>query len=357
MPTAEGTVQFLCSFADALRANGEDVRVFSEQGVCDDVPGHIRFDHVKLSEVAIFTSKRIKDCAKEILDLKPSMVIFTDGSLGGAVMWHFLSGKVRCVLVQHDPEPHPTNRAISPKDVIRSIFSARWLRNQDRYIDNYLLLSNTSKDRFIELYPNLSGKCSVMPLCPHPPKSSKSIIPFELKSNAEIPKSFFLFFGRIDKYKGIERLLEAYSRYLGSTPLVIAGSGEFTARESELLKSLQNVYVIHRYVTDEDLVWLFTNCRAVMLPYVEASQSGVLAMAYHFGKPVVVSNLPGLTQFVIEKETGLICNNVADIANGMVFMDTNADAMRDEIIKYVKENLDWNKQVGQWLMLMDVQNG
>lgn len=145
MPTPEGTVQFLRSFADALIANGEDVRVFSEKGVCDDVPGHIRFDHVKLSEVALHTSKRIKDCAKAILDLDPKTVIFTDGSLGGAVMRRLLSGRARCVLVQHDPESHPTNYKLTPKDIIRSIFSARWLSNQDRYIDGYLLLSKTSK--------------------------------------------------------------------------------------------------------------------------------------------------------------------------------------------------------------------
>lgn len=350
MPTPEGTVQFLRSFADALIANGEDVRVFSEKGVCDDVPGHIRFDHVKLGEVALHTSKRIKDCAKTILDLDPKMVIFTDGSLGGAVMWRLLSGRVRCVLVQHDPEPHPTNYKLTPKDIIRSIFSARWLGNQDRYIDNYLLLSNTSKNRFIELYPQLSSKCSVMPLCPHPPKCSKAVIPSELADNTEMLNPFFLFFGRIDKYKGIERLLEAYSSYSGTTPLVIAGSGEFTPRESALLDSINNVYLIHRYVSDEDLVWLFSNCRAVMLPYIEASQSGVLAMAYHFGKPVAVSNLPGLTEFVIEGKTGLICNNITDFANAMGLFDSNADSMQPEIVAYAKEQLDWNRQVKQWLM-------
>lgn len=265
-------------------------------------------------------------------------------------MWHLLSGKVRCVLVQHDPEPHPTNNKLTLKDIIRSIFSARWLGNQDRYIDDYLLLSNTSKNRFIELYPQLSGKCSVMPLCPHPPKCSKAVIPSELADNAELLNPFFLFFGRIDKYKGIERLLEAYSSYSGTTPLVIAGNGEFTPRESALLNSINNVYLIHRYVSDEDLVWLFSNCRAVMLPYIEASQSGVLAMAYHFGKPVAVSNLPGLTEFVIEGKTGLICNNISDFANAMGLFDSNADSMQPEIVAYAKEQLDWNRQVKQWLM-------
>ena len=252
--------------------------------------------------------------------------------------------------MQHDPEPHPTNNKLTLKDIIRSIFSARWLDNQDRYIDNYLLLSNTSKNRFIELYPQLSSKCSVMPLCPHPPKCSKAVIPSELADNTETLNPFFLFFGRIDKYKGIERLLEAYSSYSGTTPLVIAGSGEFTPRESALLDSINNVYLINRYVSDEDLVWLFSNCRAVMLPYIEASQSGVLAMAYHFGKPVAVSNLPGLTEFVIEGKTGLICNNITDFANAMGLFDSNADSMQPEIVAYAKEQLDWNRQVKQWLM-------
>lgn len=350
MPKAEGTVQFMLSFADALLANGEDVRIFAEHGVCDDAPGYVRFDHVKTSEIVVGISKRIKDCCRQILNLNPKMVIFTDDALGGVVLRRMLAGKIKCVLVQHDPEPHPTNSSKTIKDRVWDLLTARWVNNQNKYVDNYLLLSNTSKTRFTNLYPDLVDKCSVMSLCPHPPKCSKAVIPSELVDITKVQHSFFLFFGRIDKYKGIERLLEAYSSYSGTIPLVIAGSGEFTPRESALLDSINNVYLIHRYVSDEDLVWLFSNCRAVMLPYIEASQSGVLAMAYHFGKPVAVSNLPGLTEFVIEGKTGLICNNISDFANAMELFDSNADSMQPEIVAYAKEQLDWNRQVKQWLM-------
>lgn len=356
MVKTEGTVQFLLSFADALLANGEDVRIFSEHGVCDDGPGHITFDHIKTIEVAFFVSQRIRNCANAILELNPSMVLFTDSALGGRVMRRLLSNKVHCVLVKHDPEPHPTNKSISFKEIICNLLTARWAANQDQYIYNYLLLSRASKDRFSELNPWLSKKCSVMPLCPHPPKCSKGVIPSELVGKAEHGNPFYLFFGRIDKYKGIEGLLEAYSNYSGSTSLVIAGSGDFTKRELELLEAVKNVCIIHRYVTDEDLVWLFSNCRAVILPYIEASQSGVLAMAYHFGKPVVVTNLPGLTEFVVEGKTGLVCNNIADITRGMQFMDSHAVCMRADVVKYAKENLDWNIQVGRWLKQIEASN-
>ena len=349
MTSAEGTVQFMKSFADALRINGEEVRIIAEKGICDDEDGCITFNHIRVSEILVGVSSRIKSCVNLIIGLNPSAVIFTDSALGGIVMRRLLSNKVRCILVQHDPEPHPTHRSPSFKDLARRIATAYWLADTNKYIDRYLLLSNTSKERFVKLHPEYGEKCSVMPLCPHPPKGVQAVMPPELVNSLVESNRFFLFFGRIDKYKGIERLLRAYSDGPCSTPLVIAGSGDFSDTEKRLLEASNNVFIVNRYVTDEDLVWLFSHCLGVMLPYIEASQSGVLAMSYHYGKPVAVSNLPGLTEFVIDGKTGFVCNSISEFTSAMSEMIRVGDGMRSDILKYAKENLDWNRQVSLWL--------
>ena len=64
--------------------------------------------------------------------------------------------------------------------------------------------------------------------------------------------------------------------------------------------------VRNRHIPDEEVAELFTDADIVVLPYVEASQSGVLAIAYAFGKPVIVTDVGELASAVEDGKTGLI---------------------------------------------------
>jgi starch synthase len=117
-----------------------------------------------------------------------------------------------------------------------------------------------------------------------------------------------LFFARIEKYKGVDVLIEAArlaSKGKSGIDLVIAGK----RRSAEVLSPISipaNVKVRDRYIKDNEALDLFSRCGLVVLPYIEASQSTMVAAAYFFRKPVVVTRTGALPEYVEDGKTGWI---------------------------------------------------
>lgn len=169
-------------------------------------------------------------------------------------------------------------------------------------------------------------------------------------SEMRIDKDYFLFFGRIDKYKGISNLLRAYRNVSSNVlPLVIAGGGCFTDEENRLIEGCNNLTVINRYIYDEEMKWLLHHMSVAVLPYIEATQSGIIPLAYLFGKPVMVSNVAGLTQFVVNGKTGFVCSTQSEWENMLVHMSDSTNDLNDKVIrKYYKDKMDWNKNIKEF---------
>lgn len=118
-----------------------------------------------------------------------------------------------------------------------------------------------------------------------------------------------LFFGRIWPYKGLDILIRAepiVSAVVPDVKFIIAGTGEDIGRYQAMMIHPGRFEIHNRYLTDEEVVGLFERAAMVALPYREASQSGVVAVAYTMGKPVVVSRVGSLTEIVKDGETGLV---------------------------------------------------
>ncbi len=114
-----------------------------------------------------------------------------------------------------------------------------------------------------------------------------------------------LFFGRILKYKGLDRLVAAVSRLRAAgaeVHLTIAGAGQ----ACDLAPLAGDVELINRWIPEGEIETLFRRADLVVLPYVEASQSGIIPLAYAWGVPVVASPVGGLVEQVHDGETGLI---------------------------------------------------
>ena len=351
MPRKEGTVQFLLSFADALRDAGDDVRVFLPNGVCDDLPDAEHYDLVRLGDTVPFHGARVRGVVARVRALRPEKVVFTDEGRGSLAVLEALGEReAKTALVVHDPTPHPTRAAGSLKErVSRKAYRIQWERAFGM-TSEYILLSRTSAAKFGKGHPELARRASVMPLCPHPPSGVAGERPADLGGDA-YAGGFYLFFGRIDEYKGLGRLLRAYGSCAKSFPLVVAGSGALSAEEEMLAGNTPGVTVLNRFITDGEMVWLFEHCLCVCLPYIEASQSGVLAMAYRYGKPVVVSDLDGLTEFVDEGESGLVFRTEEELATELdeIAVPGVAERLGAGAIGYLSEHLDWGKNVRRWL--------
>lgn len=119
----------------------------------------------------------------------------------------------------------------------------------------------------------------------------------------------FIFFGRISRYKGLDLLAEAYrnvsAQHSGVT-LTIAGDGDF-APYRRAYGQLRNVTVINRWICDDEVESIFTgNNLVAVLPYTDATQSGVALVAMNYGVPVIATDTGGLSEQVEDGVTGIL---------------------------------------------------
>lgn len=156
-----------------------------------------------------------------------------------------------------------------------------------------------------------------------------------------------LFFGRIHEYKGIRILLEAFSQIKEQLPqakLTIAGEGDLRPYRDQLEK-LEDVEVRNHWIPDWEVADLFTNAELVVLPYLDASQSGVIPIAYSFAVPVVATNTGGLAEQVEHLRTGILVppNDSKALADNVVQLLANP-LLRAELGKngWEKAQKEWN---------------
>ncbi len=136
-----------------------------------------------------------------------------------------------------------------------------------------------------------------------------------------------LFFGYVRRYKGLDILLEAFAKLLAQRPdlkLLVAGEfydkPEFYDAIIQKLDLADKVKIINQYVPNEALAQYFQLSEVVVLPYRTGTQSGILNIAYGYYKPVVITDVGGLSEFVEDGKTGIIVPNAneADIAAGIL---------------------------------------
>jgi glycosyltransferase involved in cell wall biosynthesis len=127
------------------------------------------------------------------------------------------------------------------------------------------------------------------------------------KPDPERPRKIILCFGRLEAYKGLKLLVEAFLSVRPSLPgwtLIIAGDGRLP--EELAIASGSGIEVINRYVPDAEVARLMSRCSIVALPYSSATQSGVIALAQALCRPVVATAVGGLTEMVIQGRTGIL---------------------------------------------------
>ncbi len=217
--------------------------------------------------------------------------------------WVDLAFRVRrrrspLVLTIHDMEPHPGDGNVIPGTfaVIRSL-----ARMADRVIVHAESVRRQAIARGID-----PTKIVVIP---HGELGSVYLPPSQLPL-APSTGTGVLFFGRVHDYKGLPDLITAMSsvrRHVTEATLTIAGTGasDFDDEQQDWLM------VEDGHIQDDRVVSLFSDAAVIVLPYREASQSGVAALAAGLGRAVVATRVGGLTEVVADGVSGLLvepCN-------------------------------------------------
>ena len=141
------------------------------------------------------------------------------------------------------------------------------------------------------------------------------------KLGIDVNDEVLLFFGFIRKYKGLDILLNAMKllKQDSSTEnikLLIAGEFYEDEKNYQTLlndPSIKNNLVIHtQFISDSQVKYYLCSADCVVQPYRRATQSGVTPLAYHFEKPMIVTNVGGLPSLVPDKRVGLIAEANAE---------------------------------------------
>jgi glycosyltransferase involved in cell wall biosynthesis len=136
-----------------------------------------------------------------------------------------------------------------------------------------------------------------------------------IKKEFDLGKKVVLFFGYVRPYKGLKYLIEAMPeirRSSGDVSLLVVG--EFWKKnkpEYDRLvakKKLQDsVVFVDRFVANEEIGRFFAVADVLAAPYLSATQSGVVQMAYSFDTPVVATRVGGLPEVIEEGVSGFLC--------------------------------------------------
>jgi glycosyltransferase involved in cell wall biosynthesis len=136
----------------------------------------------------------------------------------------------------------------------------------------------------------------------------------QIKPNADVDNTkgeYVLLFGKIKPYKGVRIFLDAsrmVRKKLGNKFMImIAGRGD-TSYLNTIVKNddFEYIQIQNGYIPEVELPNLLTRAKFLVLPYTDASQSGVVSLAYTFSKPVIVSNVGSIAEYVEHGVTGLI---------------------------------------------------
>jgi glycosyltransferase involved in cell wall biosynthesis len=285
---------------DALR--GEGVQSFA-------VPGRVR---------SLTAIPRLLEVRRELRKWRPQIVHVHENYDPRLLA---LTSGCRTVFTVHDPVQHPGARPLTAAE--ERVFK-QWFRRAERFVVHGQALAD-------ELAP-MVGRARIV-VIPHGvwPRSEPLVRP-------ESPT--VLLFGRLEQYKGVEVLVEAMRLVWKKRPdvrLVVAGAGE----AARLVPDDQRISLIPRYIPENEVDELLAGASLMVLPYTQASQSGVGVLAIAAGVPVVVSDLGALPELACDSSFVFEAANPRALAETILrHLDDGAD-VRGTILRHAQAHFSW----------------
>ena len=251
------------------------------------------------------------------------------------------------VTTVHDVFRHPGDK--------QSVFGADYTRRVAFYRSQQIIVhANHLRSAMIENFRVPAQKLTTIPhgelgsLYQRLAKNQESIIrePYTL-----------LFAGRIWPYKGLKYLIEAMPLVAASIPdvkLIIAGSGENINHYLPEDYDSNRYEILNRFIGTDEMVRLFKRSTLSILPYIEASQSGVAALACGLGTPMIASNVGGLSELIEDGQDGLLVppGNTRQLADAIVRLLKDRplqQQMQQSLSARCDRDLNWSNIANQTL--------
>lgn len=202
--------------------------------------------------------------------------------------------RAKFVLTVHDPAPH-----FGGDTAIRR--RTQWATQRIRLMANALLVHGAAcVGQMKDILPSRANYVYAV---------EHGILGDMIPQIKQTGKTSFLFFGRIQAYKGLGVLIEA-AKILEERGLdfeiKIAGKGQDLEHYRDYIKASETFILEDKYIQAQDIPLLFAQSCAVVMPYLEATQSGVAALAISAQIPLIASSVGSIPEVITTEENGLL---------------------------------------------------
>jgi D-inositol-3-phosphate glycosyltransferase len=365
-PLRGGIANFNMSLCRAFSSSGHNVSILSfslqypgflfpgkTQYEGGPAPGDIKI-HSGINSINPFSWKK---SAGFIGEENPDLIIlhhwmpFIAVGLASIIRRVRTRTRVPVIAITHNVIPHE-------KHPFWKVLTARLLKR----CDGFITLSSSVLDD-LDLFTDSPNKIFV----PHPVyEIFGEAVERKVAANKlgfDPAEKYLLFFGYIRKYKGLDLLLRAFAGCMESNPdLKLIVAGEFYSGKQEYLDLItelslgDRVIIRDEFIPAEEVKYYFSLADLVTQPYLTATQSGVTQIAYHFGIPMLVTDVGGLPEMVPDGKVGYVtpvnANAVAEAITDF-FSSDKAVAFRENILEE-KKKFSWEAMVSNILELYNL---
>ncbi len=334
-PYRGGLAAFNERLADQFRKEGHDVEIytFTLQYPGFLFPGKTQFTDDPAPE-GLKIQRRINSCnplnwisvGREIRKKNADMVVFAYWMSFMAPCFGTIAREVKrnhhtkCIGLIHNMIPHEPN-------MLDKLFPGYFVKAMDGF--------TTLSQAVIADIEKFDHKGKPKSWAPHPiyDHYGELIDKTEARRALGLDENgrYVLFFGFIRDYKGLDLLIDAFGDpKLQDTGARLLVAGEFYGDPKpyhDRIRSLDinDIVVMHNdYIPDNKVNLYFRACDIVAQPYKTATQSGVTQVAFHFEKPMLVTNVGGLPEIVPDGKIGYV-------------VEPNAQAISDALVRYYDE--------------------
>jgi glycosyltransferase involved in cell wall biosynthesis len=174
--------------------------------------------------------------------------------------------------------------------------------------------------------------------------------------------NYILFFGFIREYKGLDLLIKAFAdERFRKLPVKLLIAGEFYVEGKpylDLIDSLglkEKIVLRTEFIENDDIVDYFCASDIVAQPYKDATQSGVTQIAYHFDKPMLTTNVGGLSEMVPDGKVGFVVSpEVNEISEALLrFFNEKKEAEFAANAAIEKNRFSWKILLNQIDSIVD----
>ena len=354
-PAPGGIVHFTEGLARALSARGETLVIGWSRRFPERLyPGTIE-DHTSQTVVSaegepildLLSPLTWRRAARRIIAFAPTVAVLQWWHPMHAPVVRSLARRLRrrgihVTLVCHNVEPHESN-------ALWRRLTRRALRSVDEIVVHSSHLAPIARS----LAPRVPVTTGFLPTFDNVARAGGEPAPQDIQEmrtrlGAAPDQPIVLTFGYVRPYKGVEDAIAAVAHCTTEPLLVVAGECWGDADRYETLVrdsgAADRIRLDFRYIPNDELPALFGASTAVVLPYRDATQSGVATLAFAFGRPVVATDVGGLSELVVDGETGVLVRpgEPEELARGIDRLLEETRDLRPAITR-MRETLSWDR--------------